>query len=344
MDELEGSPTPNDQDENKVLTQPDQNSDSLSAETEELSGQSLTTDEDATTGSSSGEPESPKHGPSMYRRAVSKLNVYMVLYLVILVMATVIIVLSYLNATKNNNSSNSLKTQSLNQSTLDQLANSDATVGNSQQVLTVQSSAIFAGQVLVRGNLEVAGNIKLGGTISINNLSVTGTTQLATLQVNKNLAVAGNSSIQGSETIAKTLQVNGTGNFSGTISAPQVSTSNLQLTGNLTILHHIVTGGATPNRSSGSALGSGGTVAVSGSDTAGTININTGSNPGTGCFVTVNFNASFGTTPHVQVTPIGSSAGSLQYYVNRSSTSFSVCTNNSAPGQSSFAFDYFVIN
>jgi hypothetical protein len=83
---------------------------------------------------------------------------------------------------------------------------------------------------------------------------------------------------------------------------------------------------------------------VSGSDTAGFININTGGAPSAGCFITVNFASRFNSTPRVLVTPVGSDSGALNYYVNRSSTSFSVCVATVPPAFASFGFDYFVLN
>jgi hypothetical protein len=74
------------------------------------------------------------------------------------------------------------------------------------------------------------------------------------------------------------------------------------------------------------------------------VNINTGSAPGAGCFITVNFVSRYTATPRVLLTPVGSAAGSVQYYVNRDSGSFSVCSSNVPPANSSFGFDYFVVN
>jgi hypothetical protein len=44
------------------------------------------------------------------------------------------------------------------------------------------------------------------------------------------------------------------------------------------------------------------------------------------------------------VTPVGSAAAALNYYIQRSTSSFSVCTTNSAPGGSSFGFDYIAFD
>jgi cytoskeletal protein CcmA (bactofilin family) len=281
--------------------------------------------------------------PTRLTKLRKRLNIPLLSFGLIVVAALGIILITFLQSRKAI-TTNHPETQSLSQSTLNQLANSDTTVGSSQSILNVQSSAVFAGQVLVRQNLEVAGNLQIGGTIALNNLTVSGTSQLSQLTVNKNLAVAGDTAIQGSATIAKTLQVSSSGTFGGPLSAPQIITSSLQLNGDLALTHHIDIGGATPSRSSGSALGSGGSVSVGGSDTAGSISINTGGGPAAGCFATINFTSTYSSTPYVQVTPIGSAAGGLSYYVNRSSTSFSICDASAPPAGSSFGFDYFIVD
>ena len=263
--------------------------------------------------------------------------------MLVLIVAAIVIAVAYLES-KRGSGTSSISSQSLSESTLKQLANSDVTVGNSSHVLNVQSSAVFAGKVLIRQDLEVAGNLQIGGTLALNGLSVAGTAQFGQAQVNKDLSVAGNTGLQGTVTIAKSLQVSGGGSFGGALTAPQITASTLQLNGDLVLTHHITAGGATPSRTNGSALGGGGTASVSGSDTSGSISINTGGGPGAGCFVTINFTSRYNSTPHVVITPVGSAAGSLAYYVNRSPAGFSVCDASAPPAGASFGFDYFVVD
>jgi cytoskeletal protein CcmA (bactofilin family) len=283
--------------------------------------------------------------PERWRRLTQnlKLNIYLTLFMAVVVLAIIIVIVAYWESRRNSGASK-ISSQNLSQSALEQLAESNATVGSSNQVLTVQSSAVFANKVLLRQDLEVAGNLQIGGTLALNAIAVSGASQFGQTTVNKNLAVAGATSLQGAVTIAKSLQVGGSGTFSGPLSAPQVTAGSLQLNGDLALTHHISAGGATPTRTNGGALGSGGTSSVSGSDTGGSITINTGGGPAAGCFITVNFSARYNATPHVIVTPIGSAAGGLSYYVNRSTTSFSICDATAPPAGSSFGFDYFVID
>jgi cytoskeletal protein CcmA (bactofilin family) len=297
------------------------------------------------TGSPAAPPEAatPRPPKRRFRQLRQRFNIYLLFFGLVVIVAGAIIVIAYLQ-NRQTGQNNHIQTQSLSQSVLQQLANSDATVGSNQTVLNVQSSAVFAGQVLVRQGLQVAGNLQIGGTVALNNITVSGTGQFSQASVSQNLSVTGNTAIQGAATIGKSLQVGGGGNFGGTLTAPQVATSSLQLNGDLVLTHHITTSGGTPERSNGSALGGGGTVSVSGDDTAGSISVNTGGSPAAGCFVTVTFTSAFSSTPHVLVTPIGSAAGGLSYYVNRSATSFSICDATTPPASSSFGFDYFVLD
>lgn len=279
-------------------------------------------------------------GPVLQRLG-RKINIYLLLFLLLLTVAGGIILITYLASKKTEK--NTVKTQSLTQDTLKQLATSDVTVGQPKQILSVQSNAVFAGKVLVRDSLEVAGPIQVGGSLSVPGITVSGNSIFEQLQVNKNLSVQGDTTIQGQLAVQKGLSVAGGGTFSGAITAPAVTVNTLQLNGNLTLTRHIIIGGSTPDRDNGTALGGGGTVALSGSDTAGSININTGSSPAAGCFVTVNFTQKYNSTPNVIATPIGASAGLVGYYVNRSTSSFSVCAANNPPANASFGFDYFIV-
>jgi cytoskeletal protein CcmA (bactofilin family) len=288
-------------------------------------------------------PSAPMPVPGGLKARLRKINPYALLFSLLMVIGLTIVLAAYWSDKKGSTAPN-IASQTLSQKTFEELANSDATLGDPSKVLSVQSNAVFTGKVLVRQGLEVAGNLQVGGTLGLNSLAVAGTAQFGQAQVNKDLSVAGNTGLQGAVNIAKSLQVSGNGSFGGNLTAAQVTASSLQLNGDLTLTHHLVIGGSTPGRSNGGALGSGGTVSLSGSDSGGTITINTGSSPAAGCFIAVNFVNRFAATPRVLLTPVGSAAGSLDFYVNRSSTSFSVCDATPPPAGSSFGFDYFVFD
>lgn len=319
----------------------DENALEASPDIGEVSSEPSTPDGGSTTSSGTTPPPSrPKRG---LKQKLRRFNLYLLLFLFILLIAGAISTIAYFQSRKASVTS-TLKARALTEQNLQQVANSDATVGNAQQVLNVESSAVFAGKVLIRDGLEVAGNLRIGGTVALSNITVAGTASLGQVQISKSLAVAGDTALQGSLSVAKTLQVNGGGTFNGSVSAPQVTTSNFQLNGDLILTHHITTGGGTPGRSNGAALGNGGSASVGGSDTGGTVTINTGSNPVAGCFVTINFTSKYNAIPHILLTPVGSAGGGLAYYVNRDTASFSICVSAPAPAGSSFGFDYFVVD
>ena len=284
----------------------------------------------------------PPKKVSKFKAVLKRVNVYLLLFLLVVVIGVAVSVVGYLNSKKTPKSP-TIATQSLTPDTLKQLANSDATIGDTGQTLTVQGNAIFSGQVLVRSNLNVAGTITLGGPFSVSQLTVSNTANLANTQVNT-LQVANGSTFQGAVTIQHDLNVGGATSFSGPVTAGQITVTKLVMSGNaqLTVPNHIAFPGVSPSRTVNSGvLGAGGTASVNGSDTTGTISINTGNGPAAGCFATVTFNKPFTSTPHVMVSPVGAGAGQANYYVNRSTTSFSICAN-SPPGNQAFAFDYFI--
>jgi cytoskeletal protein CcmA (bactofilin family) len=289
------------------------------------------------------EAQEPVKKLTGFKALLKKINLYLLLFLLVVVIGSAVSIVSYLNGKKTTPTPD-LATQTLTAETLKQLANSDATVGDSGQTLTVQGNAIFSGQVLVRSDLNVAGTIKLGGELNIPQLTVSGKSNLQDVQANS-LQVANASTFQGAVTVQRDLNVGGSASFSGPITAGQLTVTRLIMSGNaaLQIPNHISFPGASPGRAfNGGILGAGGSASVNGSDTTGTLNVNTGSGTSAGCFITITFTRPFSATPHVIISPVGSGAGQMQYYVNRTTTSFSVCTANAAPANQVFAFDYFV--
>lgn len=293
-------------------------------------------------------PEAAQAAPvkkvSPLKRFFRKINLYLLIFVLLCVVAGAITVVNYLNSQKTAPAA-AIAAQSLTSDTLKQLANTDATVGNTSQTLTIQGNAIIAGQTLTRGNLNVAGNFQTGGSITSPNLTISGTSNLGTVQINS-LQVAGNTAIQGSTTL-RDLNVAGTASFGSALTASQITVSRLILSGNasLQIPNHIAFTGPTPSRSiTPSVLGNGGSAQVGGSDTTGTITVNTGNNPTPGCFARITFAQAFSNQPHVLISPVGSGAGQTQYYVDRTNNGFSLCTANAAPANQSFAYDYFVTN
>jgi cytoskeletal protein CcmA (bactofilin family) len=297
---------------------------------------------DASGGDSPDDPPSKPEKESFISKFWHRFNIYLVLFILVVVLAVGIVVLLTVKSKQQANTA-TISSQSLSQNALQQLANTDVTVGDAKQILTVQSNAVFAGSVLVKSNLEVAGSLKVGSELSLTSLKVSGSSQLSDTSVN-NLTVSGTLNLQGALTIKNGINVSGNSNFTGNVTTTSLTTGQLQINGDLNLTHHITAGGTSPSASRGTAVGGGGTISLSGSDTAGSIQINTGASPPAGCFVSVTFSQKFSSTPHVVVTPIGSGAAELTYYVDRTSTGFSICTTNSAPSGQTLGFDYIALD
>ena len=279
---------------------------------------------------------------SPIKKFFRKVNLYFLIFFLLIVVAGAVTIVNYLNSQKATPEA-ALNSQDLNQDALKQLANTDVSVGSSSQTLTIQGNAIISGQTLARGNLNVAGNFQSGGSIQGSSLKISGDTNLGTAQINS-LQVATNTAIQGSTTL-RDLNVAGAASFGSTLTASQITVTNLILSGNATLQvpNHISFTGPSPSRTINSAvLGRGGSASVNGSDTSGTVNISTGSGTIAGCFAEISFNQPFSKQPHVIVSPVGVAAGQTQYYVTRTNSGFSICTAAPAPTNQTFGFDYFV--
>lgn len=316
--------------------------DALSKTPDELAEEKA--EEEAAKEDSSKKPEPEVKKQSAIKRFFKRANVYFLLFLLVVVIAAVITVVNYLNSQKEAPAP-SFATKEMTEEELKKLANNDASVGNITQTLTIQGNTIIEGQTLMRGDLNVAGNIQTAGSLQGSSLTISGDANLGQTQINS-LQVAQDTAIQGSATIGD-LSVSGTTSLSGPVTASQLTVSRLILSGNarLEIPNHISFTGPSPSRSINSGvLGGGGSASVNGSDTSGTVNINTGNNPSAGCFVRINFNQQFSNRPHVIISPVGAAAGRSTYYVDRNQSGFSICTATPAPANQSFAFDYFVTN
>jgi hypothetical protein len=290
-----------------------------------------------------GTPEAPPPLPKkdgLVTRLRAGTNIYMVVFILLILVVGAVIYLTVHSSKPKSSTSN---VGSLSDQQLSALKGNTTLVGDTKQTLDVQSNSIFEGQILVRGDLNVAGAIKVGGGLSLNSITVGGAGNFGQLGINGGLNVGGDTVMQGSLTVQKSLLVGGNASF-GSLSVGALTVSSLQLKSDLSLSRHIVTSGGNPGRSNGTALGGGGTASVSGSDTAGTVNINTGGGPPAGCFVKVNFTQHFSKTPHVVISPANSSAASLQYYTNRDANSFSICTANVPGGGTNYVFDYVVVD
>jgi hypothetical protein len=287
----------------------------------------------------------PSPSPKLAKTGIAKRfsifgNLYLLIFVLLVLVGAGVI---YVAVKSSKPAATQQKTSSLTDQQISSLKGNTTLVGDSKQTLDIQSDSIFEGQVLDRGDLNVAGSLKVGGPLSLPSVSVGGNGTFGQIGINGGLNVGGDSTLQGALTIQKNLNVSGSGSF-GSLNVSNLSITTLQLRGDISVNQHILTTGTQPGRSFGTALGGGGTASVSGTDTAGTVSINTGSNPPAGCFVTVNFAKNFGSTPHVVISPSNSNAGALPYYTNRSTSNFSICSAGVPAGGTNYVFDYVVLD
>lgn len=313
--------------------------DALSRNPEELVSEAAANPDTAAT------PAEPVKKPAGFKAVLKKVNIYLMGFLLVVAIVAFTGAVSFLNSNKQPKAP-SVASQELTTEQLKQLANSDATVGAAAQTLTIQGNAIVSGQMLVRSSLDVAGGIKLGGELVVKDVTSSGKANLTTTQTNE-LQVAQTTILQGTTTTGD-LNVGGTAAFGGPVTAGQLTVSRLIIAGNgtLQIPNHLSFTGPSPARSilDAGTMGAGGSVNVSGSDTTGTININTGSGPVAGCFAKINFALPFTNNPHIILSPFGAAAGKLNWYITKSKTGFSVCSHNAADPGEVFGFDYFITN
>lgn len=248
----------------------------------------------------------------------------------------------------------------LSAETLDGLGVSRNSVGELGTELTIGPATTFNGSVTVAGDTSIGGSLKLNskfsasdaslaklqaGDTSLNTLNVNGDTTSSNLNLRNDLNVTGLTRLQGAVTMSQILTVNNSVNISGnlavggTLSARAFQASSLVSDTTLVVGGHIITRGSVPGVSPGGAIGSNGTVSISGNDAAGTVAVNAGAGAGAGIVANVSFRSAYGSTPHVVVTAVGQ--GVTDVYVNRTANGFSIGVGGITVG--GHAFDYIVI-
>lgn len=294
------------------------------------------------------------------KKILGKLNVYLLLFIFVMVLAGASFGIFYFMNKREENTK--IETTELTEQALEALKTSDATVGDPKQILTIESHAVISGKVIMKDTLDVAGAIKIGGPLSLPSINAAGTGSFEAITVNtiqaagnvsvggildvvgaatlgNNLTVAGNINGGGRLDIGGQATIGGNLNVNGTISAKGINFETISI-GRINIT------GTQPGISPGGAAGGGATTSVSGTDTAGTATINTGGGTGTGILATITFTGPFSSNnPHPVLTPNGPSCANIGYYVtNISSTQFSIATATAPPPGVNCKFNYIVIN
>jgi hypothetical protein len=159
---------------------------------------------------------------------------------------------------------------------------------------------------------------------------------------------AGSAYVQNTSTTAFQIQTSsGTALLTADTTNMKVTVTNLEVSLNLTVDGHIITGGTAPTIAAGTAACTTPTVSLSGTDTAGLITVTTGSacSP-VGKLATITFNTAFGAAPRVTLTPADATATGLTYYVDSSTistASFDLDTNTAPANTTTYKWYYHVI-
>lgn len=237
---------------------------------------------------------------------------------------------------------------------LDNLGVSRNAVGDLGTELIIGPNSRFGGNVTVAGNTTLGGQLTLNskftasdaslaklqaGDVSVNKLTINGDITAQNVNAARDFAVAGISRFQGTVTMNQVLTVNNSVNVAGNLSiGGALNVRNFQVN-TLTVAGHLISTGAAPGVGGGGALGSNGTVSISGNDTAGTVGVNIGVGASAGCLASVSFRQQFTVTPRVVVT--GSMPANL-YLAGRTASGFTVCTASPlSPG--GYFIDYIVV-
>jgi hypothetical protein len=233
--------------------------------------------------------------------------------------------------------------QTLTPAELSKLNEIGANLGTANQTLNIAANALFRGKADITGDLTIGGRLNANGPVTLSQLNIVGDTAATGLNVGSNLLVGGTTTLQKTLTVNQLVTINSNLNVTGTASvgalnASSIAVRTISISGPLTI-GHLISSGTVPFISAGS-VGAGGTVSISGNDTAGTVNINTGTGP-SGMLAAVTFHAPFAGTAHVQLTPLTSGAAGSGYFASRTSTGFQVHATTPPSGQT-LSFDYLI--
>ncbi len=305
-------------------------------------------------------PAAKKPQEKGIKRILSKVNVYLLLFILVIVIAAAAYAVMYFMNKRETEVR--LETTRITEETLEQLKTSDAIVGDPRQILTIESNAVITGKVVMRDTLDVAGALSIGGPLSLPSIRAAGSGTFGSLETNDlqaagNAAVGGILDVVGTVTMGENLTVAGDINAGGRLDIGGQATigGNLNVNGiisaqginfNEISINRINISGGNPSVSAGGAAGGGATASVNGTDTAATVTINTGGGTGTGVLATIFFTGAYNSNnPHPVLTPNGSGCANIGYYVtNISATQFAIATATAPPAGVSCRFNYIVIN
>ncbi len=295
-------------------------------------------------------------GPKLRRRGTyrpSHKATFIGLAVVAAILAVNAVVITFVLKNHSSNNNPLSKDQvTISSSALDKLGVNSSAVGDSGIELSIGPDTKFDGSVQVAGDVNISGQLALNskftasdasltqleaGNTSLSQLDVNGNGTITDLNLRNNLVVTGTTWLNGTTTVGQLLTVNSNENVAGNLAVGgTLSVGSFQTT-SLTVSGHVITAGNAPSVSAGSCIGSNGTVSISGNDTTGTVAINTGSGACAGVLANVVFRNPFTGIPNVVITPVG--VGGL-FFVNRSTTGFSIGDSSAPVAGIGYAFDY----
>ena len=193
--------------------------------------------------------------------------------------------------------------------------------GTVKVLVRPQYYALSSANALQSGGNGALANLQVSGQLDAGNLNVSGNTSLYNLMVT------------GSVTIEHDLTVTG-----------------LVSVGSLLVNGHIITAGDAPTVTVLAAAGTNATVTIAGNDTSGTITITTGDpangNQGAPTFgelVKILFKQPFGKAPQVDLSPGDANAADLRWWRATATDSFSLNVKATPAPNTTYTFDYFVV-
>jgi hypothetical protein len=224
------------------------------------------------------------------------------------------------------------------------------TPGTPAEVLTISSSSLFKNRVGISSDLKVVGGVQVSGPTAVGDLTVDKTSTLGVTNIRGQLTVAGPITVQSpallsaGASVTGNVTASGNGTFGGSLSAGTINTTNLAVTGVFNLANHLSVTGQAPAVRAEAAAGSGASASIDGSDTSGTVVIN--SKPGAGDpgeLATITFHAAFAKSPHVIISPSSPAASTIQYYVIKSGGFFAIGISGGGAANRTYTFDYWVV-